>query len=165
MRNFKIILILSFFILAAQVSFAQTTKVYKSKDKITGKVNVLTVTENVDKSISVKRSTEEATEDSKVVVCHGKSSFTTSPSWIIPFREGIAERSGGSVTIDCDCTRTSKESTADSCTETYNHNTGESYCKTGGTCLNCKMTVTTNSGTYNNTSGYLIIKAGTVTID
>jgi hypothetical protein len=162
-KNFFLFFLLSFL---SFNTYSQETQRFKSKDKVSGLVNVLTVTKNADGSINVNRSTEEDTggEDvaayNLVVLSHKMDYY-----WIIPFDEGEAAKGSGPVTISCDCAVAGDEDAiGEDCAEEFNIYTGKATCK-ADVCSNCNMTVTVDSKNYPNTGGYLIIEATSVMIE
>lgn len=147
-------------------SYAQETQVFKSKDKVSGLVNVLTVTKNADGSINVNRSTQENTEGEAVAAYNiAVLSHEMDYYWIIPFDEGDAARGSGPVTISCDCAVLGDETgTGGECVEEFDVSSGKVTCARS-VCADCDMTISANSIRYPNTGGYLIIEATMVRIE
>lgn len=145
-------------------TYAQETQVFKSKDKESGLVNVLTVTTNSDGSIVVNRSTETNTEVIEVAA-YNIAALTQERDfyWMISFTNGVAAKASGPITISCDCDEL-EEPTGKSCDEEFNTNTGKVTCKPNH-CRDCDMTISTSAQEYPNTGGYLIIEATSVTIE
>jgi hypothetical protein len=147
-------------------TYAQETQIFKSKDSVNDWVNVLTVTKNADGSINVNRSKETNTAGEEValynliVLSHEMDYY-----WIIPFDDGDAARSSGAITFDCDCAVAGDENgTGAYCAEELNVYSGKVTCQ-ATSCANCNMTFSSNSKSYPNTGGYLIIEATAVTIE